>query len=62
MLYMYITLTKQFSMFILVFKPHEQVTSGPIARWIKYIYVLDEISDPCYLVLSGISGCGAHAT
>ena len=60
MLYMYITLTKQFSMFILVFKPHEQVTSGTIARWIKY--VLDEISDPCYLVLSGINSCGAHST
>lgn len=60
MLYMYITLTKQFSMFISVFNPHEQVTSGTIARLI--IYVLDEISDPCYLVLSGISGCGAHST
>ena len=51
----YIDRTKQLRsssiLFISIFKPHKQVTSSTIARWLKSV-----------LVKSGISGYGAHST
>lgn len=38
-------------LFISIFKPHKEVTSSTIARWIKSV-----------LIRSGITGYGAHST